>query len=154
MLSYLSLLPFSVLHSLNTEANKFYDRSNRIYDAALLARCYTQHVLRQVIDFKFNHVKHFIKIPFINKGRTLFTYPVHSEIHRYNQPYQSISRIVMYQSFVINIINLLGALYLISIKLCLILISKFVPLTPETVRILNMVVRLRSCYYGQSENYF
>ena len=38
MLSYLSLLPISVLRSLDTEANKFYDRTNRLYDAALLTR--------------------------------------------------------------------------------------------------------------------
>ena len=42
-------------------------------------------------------------------------------------PYQIISSIVKYQSFVINIINLLEELYLISIKFFLILISKFVP---------------------------
>ena len=41
MLSYLSSI--SVLRSLATEANKFYDRTNRLYDAALLTRCYTQH---------------------------------------------------------------------------------------------------------------
>ena len=46
-------------------------------------------------------------------------YLVHSEINRYSQSYLIISRIVKYQSFVINIINLLGALYLISIKLFL-----------------------------------
>ena len=45
-----------------------------------------------------------------------------------------ISRIVKCQSFVINIVNLIGALYLISIKMSLILISKLVPLTPEIVR--------------------
>ena len=54
-----------------------------------------------------------------------------------------ISRIVKYQSFVIDIINLLGGLYLISIKLFRILISKLVPLTPETVRTLNMFIGLR-----------
>ena len=70
-------------------------------------------------------------------------YLVHSEINRYNQPYQIISRIVKYQLFVINIINLLGALYLISIKLFLILISKLVPLTPETVRTLIMFIQMR-----------
>ena len=67
MLSYLSSLPISVLCCLDTEANKFYDRSNRLYDAALLTRCYTQHALRPVIDSKINHIRHFIKIPFINK---------------------------------------------------------------------------------------
>ena len=39
-----------------------------------------------------------------------------------------------YQSFVINIINLLGVLFLISITLFLTLISKLVPLTPKTAR--------------------
>ena len=68
MLSYLSSLPISVLRSLDTEANKFYDRTNRLYDAALFTRCYTQHALRPVIDSKINHIRHFIKIPFINKG--------------------------------------------------------------------------------------
>ena len=67
MLSYLSSLPISVLHSLDTEVNKFYDRSNRLYDAALLTKCYTQHAVRPVIDSKINHVRHFIKIHFINK---------------------------------------------------------------------------------------
>ena len=37
-----------------------------------------------------------------------------------------------YQSFVINIIYLFGELYLISINLFLIFISKLVLLTPET----------------------
>ena len=48
--------------SLDTEAGKFYDASNRLYDAALLTRCYTQHALRSVIDSKINHVRHIIKI--------------------------------------------------------------------------------------------
>ena len=67
MLSYLSSLPISVLRSLDTEANKFYYRSNRLYDAAFLTRCCTQHALRPVIDSKINHVRHFIKVSFINK---------------------------------------------------------------------------------------
>ena len=115
MLLYLSSLPISVLRSLDTEANKFYDRTNRLYDAALLTRCYTQHALRPVIDSKINHIRHFIKIPFINKGMDFIDLPsifrdksVQSSIPNYNHPYQIISRTVKYQSFVINIINLLG----------------------------------------------
>ena len=57
------------------EANKFYDRTNRLYDAALLTRCYTQHALRPVIDSKINHIRHFIKIPFINKGMDFIDLP-------------------------------------------------------------------------------
>ena len=60
---------------MDTEANKFYDRSNRLYDAALLTRCYTQHALRPVIDSKINQVRHFIKIPFINKGTEVIDLP-------------------------------------------------------------------------------
>ena len=144
MLSYLSLLPISVLRSLDTEANKFYDRTNRLYDAALLTRCYTQHALRPVIDSKINQIRHFIKIPFINKGMDFIDLPsifrdksVQSSIPNY------FSRTVKYQSFVINIISLLGALYLISINLFLILISKLVPLTLELARTLNMFIQLQ-----------
>ena len=36
MLSYLSSLPISVLRSLDTEANKFYYRTNMLYDASLV----------------------------------------------------------------------------------------------------------------------
>ena len=39
-----------------------------MYDAALLTRCYTQHALRPFIDSESNHIRSFIKIPFINKG--------------------------------------------------------------------------------------
>ena len=75
MLSYISSLPISVLRSLDTEANKFYDRTNRLYDAALLTRCYTQHALRPVIDSKNIHVRLFIEIPFINKGMDTIDLP-------------------------------------------------------------------------------
>ena len=74
---------------------------------------------------------------------SLLIYRAFSEINRYNHPYQIISRTVKYQSFVINIINLFGALFLISINLFLILISKLVPLTLELARTLNMFIRLQ-----------
>ena len=75
MLLYLSSLLISVLNILDTEANKFYDRSHRLYDAALLTRCYTQHALCSVIDSKINHTRHFIKILFINKEVDLIDLP-------------------------------------------------------------------------------
>ena len=68
MLSFLSSLPISVLHILDTEANKFFDRNHQLYDAALLTRCYAQHALRPFIDSETNHKRHFINVPFINKG--------------------------------------------------------------------------------------
>ena len=45
-----------------------YDRKHDLYEAALLTRCYTQHALRPNIDPEINHIRHFIEIPFINKG--------------------------------------------------------------------------------------
>ena len=55
MLSYLSSLPIAVLRSLDTEANRFYDRNHRMYKCPF-------------IDSESNHISSFIKIPFINKG--------------------------------------------------------------------------------------
>ena len=42
---FLSSLPSSVLRNLGLEANKLYDRANKLYKAALLTRCYVQHFL-------------------------------------------------------------------------------------------------------------
>ena len=66
-LSSLVTLSISSLHNLDIEASKLYDRPHRFYDAALLTRCYTQHALLQYIDSKINHIRHFIKIQFVNK---------------------------------------------------------------------------------------
>ena len=64
-----------VLRILDTEANRFYDRNHQMYEAALLPRCYTQHALRPFIDAEINHQRHFIKIPFINKGMDFIDLP-------------------------------------------------------------------------------
>ena len=68
LFSFLSSLPISVLRNLDLEANKLYDIANKLYKAALLTRCYVQHFLSPYIDSEVNHKRHFIKIPFINKG--------------------------------------------------------------------------------------
>ena len=68
MLSKLASLSVSSLRKLDDEANKFNDRKHDLYEAALLTRCYTQHALRPYIDSEIDHIRHFIKIPFINKG--------------------------------------------------------------------------------------
>ena len=68
MLSKLSSLSIASLRKLDEEANKFYDRKHDLYHTAILTRCYTQHALRPYIDSEMNHIRHFIKIPFINKG--------------------------------------------------------------------------------------
>ena len=59
-------LSISSLRNLDIEANKFNDRAHRLYDAAILTRCYTQHALLPYIDSEINH-RHFIKIQFVNK---------------------------------------------------------------------------------------
>ena len=61
-------LSIDSLSKLDEEANKFYDSEHDRYHTALLTRCYTQHALRPYIDSEINHIRHFNKIPFINKG--------------------------------------------------------------------------------------
>ena len=65
----------SSLRKLDDEANKFYDRKHNLYEAAHLTRCYTQHALRPNIDSEINHIRHFIKIPFIIKGIAFIDLP-------------------------------------------------------------------------------
>ena len=74
-LSGLVTLSISSLHNLDIEANKFYDRAHRLYDAALLTGCYTQHAIRPYIDSKINHIRHFIKFQFVNKGIEFINLP-------------------------------------------------------------------------------
>ena len=68
MLSKRSSLSIASLRKLDEEANKFYDRKHDLYHTALLTQCYTQQGLRPYIDSEMNHIRHFIKIPSINKG--------------------------------------------------------------------------------------
>ena len=50
-------------------------KANKFYDAAILTWCYTQHALRPYIDSKINHIRHFIKIQFVNKGIEFINLP-------------------------------------------------------------------------------
>ena len=68
MLSKLSSHSIASFRKLDEEANKFYDSKHDFYHTALLTQCYTKHALRPYIDSEMNHIRHFIKIPFINKG--------------------------------------------------------------------------------------
>ena len=74
-LSRLVTLSISSLRNLDIEANKFYDRAHLLYDAAILTQCYTQHALRTYIDSEINHIRHFIKIQFVNKGIEFINLP-------------------------------------------------------------------------------
>ena len=80
-LSHLVTLSISSLRNLNIEANKFYDRAHRLYDAAILTRCYTQHALRPYIDSKINHIRHFIKFNLSTRALNSLTYAVYLKIN-------------------------------------------------------------------------
>ena len=73
-LSRLPTLSISSLR-LNIRANNFYDRAHRLYDAAILTWSYTQHALRPYIDSEINHIRHFIKIQFVNRGSEFINLP-------------------------------------------------------------------------------
>ena len=68
MLSKLSSHSIASFRKLDEEANKFCDSKHDFHHTALLTQCYTKHALRPYIDSEMNHIRHFIKIPFINKG--------------------------------------------------------------------------------------
>ena len=117
MLSKLASLSISSLRKLDDEANKFYDRKHDLYEAALLTRCYTQHALRPYMDSEINHIRYFIKIPFVKKGIEFID--LHSIFRDNNVIYQLylyISKTRNLLLFVINITNLSVILYLISIN--------------------------------------
>ena len=107
LFSFLSSLPISVLRNLELEANKLYDRANKLYKAALLTRCYVQHFLSPYIDSEVNHKRHLIKIPFINKGIEFID--LHSIFKDNSLHLFQITLIILkLLSFVINITNQLG----------------------------------------------
>ena len=111
-LSRLVSLSISSLRNLDIEANKFYDRAHRIYDAAILTRCYTQHALQPFIDSEINHIRHFIKIQFVIKGSEFINYPVYLKINLLSLLFLLILKIRNPLSFVISIINLFVLLFL------------------------------------------
>ena len=55
-LSYLSFLPTAVLRTLDTEIDRFYDINHKMYDTALLTKCYTHHALHSFIDSESNNI--------------------------------------------------------------------------------------------------
>ena len=74
-LSCLITLSISSLRNLDIEDSKFYGRAHRLYGAAILTRSYTQHALLSYIDSEINHIRHFIKIQFVNKGIEFINLP-------------------------------------------------------------------------------
>ena len=115
LLSFLSYLPISVLRYLESEANKFYDRANKLYKAARLTRCYVRHFLSPYIDSEVNHKRHFIQIPFVNKGMEFI------DLHSIFKDNLVIASIPNYfdnsETPIICYTNLIGLLHLTLIKL-------------------------------------
>ena len=110
-LSGLVTLSISSLRNLDIEAYKFYDRAHQLNDAALLTRCYTRHALWPYIDSEIHHIRHFVKIQFVNKGIEFINLP------SIFKDKSDISSIPAYfenpLSFVISIINLIVELFFI-----------------------------------------
>ena len=68
MLSRLCSLPLSSLKDIDTQADKIIFRSDPLYNIASIVQSFTQHYLRPHLDKESDHKRHFLKIPFINKG--------------------------------------------------------------------------------------
>ena len=68
MLSVLTSLSLLSLNRLDEEADNIVIRQHPMYDIASIVQSYTQHILRPHIDDVENHVRHFFKISFLNKG--------------------------------------------------------------------------------------
>ena len=111
-LSHLVTLSISSLRNLDIEANKFYDRAQRLYDAAILTRCYTQHALRPYIDSEINHIRHLLKFNLSTRGLNSLIYPVYLKINLLFLLFLLILKIRNPLSFVISIINLFVVLFL------------------------------------------
>ena len=73
MLSKLSLLRIASLRILVEKANTFYDRT---HDFTSIKQLFVLDVtLNMLFDSEINHIRHFIKIPFINKGINFIDQP-------------------------------------------------------------------------------
>lgn len=68
MLSRLTCLSLASLRAIDEKADKIVLRTDLHYTTAILIQKYTKHVLRPHIDSASDHQRHFIKIPFVNKG--------------------------------------------------------------------------------------
>ena len=134
MLSKLASLSISSLRKLDDD-----DRKHDLYEAALLTKCYTQHALRPYIDSEINHIRHFIKIPFINKGIEFIDLPsifrdnkVISAIPSYFENMESPNICYKYSKPIRNTTLNFNKLIL-----------KLVPLILDIVKILNFVINQR-----------
>ena len=87
-----------------------------------------------------NHIRHFIKIPFINKGIDFIDLPSILRDNTVESSFPDYLKIRHHLLFVINIINLLEVQYSISINWLLILILILRHQIHEIVKIQNSVM--------------
>ena len=81
LFSFLSSLPISVLRNLEIEANKLYDRANKLYKAALLTRCYMFNISLVLISILRSTINDILsKFHSLTKGLCLLIYIVSSRI--------------------------------------------------------------------------
>ena len=105
-LSRLVNLSISSLCNLDIEANKFYDRAHRLYDAAILTLCYTQHALRPYIDSEIKFILGILsKFNLSTWGLNSLTNLVYLNINLLSLLFLLILKIRNPLSFVISILN-------------------------------------------------
>ena len=102
--------------------------------------------LQAYIDLEMNHIRHFIKIAFINKGIDSIDLPSIFKNKQLNRLYLIIWKIKNHLLFDINIINLLEVQYSISINWMLILILIKRLQIQTIVKIQNSVINLQAIF--------
>ena len=132
-LSRLVTLSIASLRNLDIEANKFYERAHRLYDAELLTRCYTQHALRSYIDSELIILGILSKFNLSTRGLNSLPYPVYLKINLLSLLFLLILKIRNPLSIVISIINLFAVLFLTITNKQQNLILKILFLTLEIV---------------------
>ena len=132
-LSRLVTLSIASLRNLDIEANKFYERAHRLYDAELLTRCYTQHALWSYIDSELIILGILSKFNLSTRGLNSLPYPVYLKINLLTLLFLLILKIRNPLSIVISIINLFAVLFLTITNKQQNLILKILFLTLEIV---------------------
>ena len=132
-LSRLVTLSIASLRNLDIEANKFYERAHRLYDAELLTRCYTQHALWSYIDSELIILGILSKFNLSTRGLNSLPYPVYLKINLLSLLFLLILKIRNPLSIVISIINLFAVLFLTITNKQQNLILKILFLTLEIV---------------------
>ena len=104
-------MPILVLRNLEEEANKFYDRAYKSYNADLLTICYVKHFLSPYIDSEANHNATLSKFHSLRKVLLLVIRIVYLKINRGFLPFPNYFNNTETPIFAIDITNLLSTLF-------------------------------------------